>query len=133
MPELGGDVRRAAQAISKVAGAAGNLLQKGMGAVKKAVGQTEPTDQEVYNFLHQKQIPQAHAIAVNLIKLGVKPHTKKTASELDYDEHANRIRWDQLLRKAGVDSRMDRFNLLNPLVKADIAAWMPLIREQSVS
>ncbi len=124
-PELRKDlapVGRAAQAV-------GGMVKKGLGAVKQAIGQTPPTPDQVYAFLDHKHIPDAYQVADKLIDLNVLPHTKMSATTLGYSEIANRNRWDHLLRVAGVTNRMDRFNILNNLVKADIAPWMPLVKE----
>jgi hypothetical protein len=111
----------------------GSMIKKGVGAVKQAIGQTPPTPDQVHDFLNKKQIPNAHQIAQTLIKLNVLPHTKMSASTLKYTDITNRNRWDHLLRVAGVSNRLERFNILNDLAKADIAPWMPLVEQDSVS
>jgi hypothetical protein len=62
----------------------------------------------------------------------VLPHTKLSAEALGYDPEANRQRWEKLLKDAGVSNRVDRFHILSPLVKADIAVWMPLVKESEI-
>ena len=132
-PLLRADVAHAAAAAKRVAAPVAGMIKKGVGAVSRAVGQSPPTPNQVTEFLRSKHIPNVDQVASKLIELGVLPHTRKSASDLDYDSVSNRQRWDRLLTKAGVTNRMDRYNIMNDLVKADITAWMPFMEsDQSV-
>jgi hypothetical protein len=125
------DAKAVAGAVGRAISPLGSMITKGVGAVKRAVGQSPPTPQDVYAFLRDKQIPNADNIAKQLIALKVLPHTRFSADYLKYDPVTNRNRWDRELRLAGVSNRLDRYNILNDLVKADIAVWMPFVESDS--
>ena len=139
MPQLRSDAKAAAGAVSRVVSPLGSMIKKGVGAVKSAIGQTPPTPEQVHTYLARKGV--SNDIANRLIELTkqsggradvmVLPHTKLSAEALGYDPDANRARWEKLLKAAGIANRVERFDILLPLVKADIAAWMPLVESDS--
>jgi hypothetical protein len=126
---LGGDLKRAAHAVGRAAGAAGKMIQKGVGAVQKAIGQTPPTAQEIRQYMDSKGIPFTQA--EQLIKWGVLPHTKLSADALGLNAEGNQEHWDDRLTRYIPDARA-RMKFIQPLVQKDIGIWLPLVESDSV-
>ena len=114
--------------MGRAAGAAGKMIQKGVGAIKRAVGQTPPTAQEVRQFLDSKGIPFTQA--EQLIKWGVLPHTKLSASAVYLDATDNSNHWNERLSKFIPDARK-RASFIAPFVEKDIGIWLPLVESYS--
>lgn len=124
---MGGDFKRAASAVGRAVQPLGHMIKRGVGAVKRAVGQTPPTAQEIRQFLDSKGI--GFTQAEQLIKWGVLPHTKFKASELFLDRPKdNYDHWNERLSKFIPDAKA-RMKFIQPLVQQDIGIWIPLVKE----
>ncbi len=114
--------------MGRAAGAAGKMIQKGVGAIKRAVGQTPPTAQEVRQYLDSKHIPFTQA--EQLIKWGVMPHTKMSAGALGLNADGNAEHWDDRLRRF-IPDNSKRMAFIKPFVEKDIGIWLPLVESDS--
>jgi hypothetical protein len=123
LPYLTKDVTQAAHAV-------GSMIKKGAGAIKKAIGQTPPTAQEVRAYLDRQGVP--HNQTELLIKWGVMPHTKLSADSLGLSKSGNADHWDHKLRRFIPDPAM-RSKFIKPFKEKDIGIWLPLIESDSVS
>jgi hypothetical protein len=99
-----------------------------VGKFKKAIGQTPPTAQEVRQYLNSQGIPFTQA--EQLIKWGLLPHTKMTASTLGLNDQGNQDHWDDRLRKFIPNDRQ-RYAVIRPFVEKDIGIWLPLVESDS--
>jgi hypothetical protein len=127
MPQLRKAVGAVGSAIKTSAGA----IQTGVNAVKKAVGQTKPTEAEARAYLSKKGINIR--TVDKLMNLKVFPNITMSAYNMGYDLDANRQRWESTLKLAGVTNRRDRGLIIDELASADIGAWMPLMDSDSHS
>jgi hypothetical protein len=115
--------------LRKAVGAVGSAIQTGVSAVKKAVGQTKPTEAEARAYLSKKGINIR--TVDKLMNLKVFPNIKMSAYNMGYDLDANRQRWEATLKSAGVTNRQERGLIIDELASADIGAWMPLMDSHS--
>jgi len=129
LPQLRSDARAAAGAVGRAVSPLGSMIKKGVGVVKRAIGQTPPTAQEIRQFLNDQGIGLRQA--EQLIKWGVMPHTKMTASTLGLNAQGNQDHWDDRLSKFIPDVRQ-RHAFIKPLVDKDIGIWLPLVESDSV-
>ena len=115
--------------MSRAVSPISSMIKKGVGAVKRAVGQTPPTAQEIRQFLDSKGI--GFTQAEQLIKWGVMPHTKLSASSAYLDARDNAAHWNEKLSKFIPDARQRR-EFIRPFVEKDIGIWLPLVESDSV-
>lgn len=130
LPQLRADAQAAAGAVSRVVSPIGSMIKKAVGAVKRAIGQTPPTAQEIRQFLDAKGIPFTQA--EQLIKWGVMPHTKLTADALGLNTKGNSDHWNEKLSRFIPDPRK-RQQFIQPFVEKNIGIWLPLVESDSVS
>lgn len=88
------------------------------------MGTQPPSVNTVEQFLRQHQIPQ-DLIHKVVSELGIMPHVRHTAEELDMGKTELKQIWDRRLAAAGVKDRVTRMEIMTPFVKADIPVWMP--------
>jgi hypothetical protein len=88
------------------------------------MGTQPPSVATAEQFLRKNHIPE-DLITKVVHELGIMPHVRQKAVDLDMDKTELKQIWDRRLAAAGVKDRVTRMDIMTPFVNADITVFMP--------